>query len=141
MKEHSLRNLLLIEDHEDTANLMARMLRSSFNITIATTQKRALHELDSRTFDAILSDISLSDGSGLTIMREVRRGRLNTDTPAIALSGHGFSEDIQASIDAGFNKHLLKPLDFTFLVSTLHHLTRRSDATAEGESSPASLGD
>jgi CheY-like chemotaxis protein len=60
-------------------------------------------------FDVMVSDVGLPDGSGHELVRSLRsRGdRL----PAIALSGHGMESDVQRSRAAGFDLHLVKPVD------------------------------
>ena len=58
----------------------------------------------------VLSDLGLPDGSGLEVGRalktNVRRPRL------IAVSGYGAPQDLANSRDAGFDTHLVKPVDF-----------------------------
>jgi CheY-like chemotaxis protein len=59
------------------------------------------------SFDLLLSDLGLPDGSGVDLMRTLRgRGRT---LPGIALSGYGQEEDIRRSKEAGFAAHLTKP--------------------------------
>jgi two-component system CheB/CheR fusion protein len=59
-------------------------------------------------YDLVISDIELPDGSGLDIIRELRRSR---PTPGIALSGFGSVDDVVLSLEAGFAEHLTKPIN------------------------------
>ena len=66
----------------------------------------ALELADRHTFDLLLSDLGLPDGSGHDLMRELRmRGH---KFPGIALSGYGQEDDIHRSYEAGFAAHLTK---------------------------------
>jgi DNA-binding NarL/FixJ family response regulator len=61
-----------------------------------------------RRFNILISDLGLPDGSGHDLMRDlVRHHRI----PGIALSGYGMSDDIRDSIEAGFSRHMTKPVD------------------------------
>jgi CheY-like chemotaxis protein len=62
------------------------------------------------TFDLLVSDIGLPDGSGLDIAREWTRAQ--PGRPSIAITGYGMEEDIERCRDAGFRDHLTKPVNF-----------------------------
>jgi DNA-binding response OmpR family regulator len=69
-------------------------------------------------WDAVISDIGLPDGSGLQIgrrFRDVSRGQVLL----IAMSGYGTASDVTASREAGFDEHLVKPVDFNLIVAAL----------------------
>ena len=101
--------ILLVEDHADTTLMMQRLLaRRGYAVTVATTLAEAMQAVESRTFDLLLADLGLPDGSGLDLMRTVAS---RTPTlPAIALSGYGMPEDARKSLDAGFLAHIPKPI-------------------------------
>ena len=101
--------ILLVEDHADTTLMMQRLLaRRGYAVTVATTLAEAMQAVESRTFDLLLADLGLPDGSGLDLMRTVAS---RTPTlPAIALSGYGMPEDARKSLDAGFLAHIPKPV-------------------------------
>jgi two-component system CheB/CheR fusion protein len=102
--------ILLVEDHPDTAEAMADLLRlMGHQVTVAGTVASALETAGSGLggFDLVVSDIGLPDGSGQDLMRElVDRHGLR----GIALSGYGMEEDIRKSREAGFSAHLIKPV-------------------------------
>jgi DNA-binding response OmpR family regulator len=124
-------HLLLVEDHADTAQVMARMLRrSGFQVTVATTIAQALAETDaarkavndsgrSRPIRLVISDLGLPDGSGHELMKELAgTHRLR----GIALSGFGMEDDVQRAAEAGFARHLTKPVDFDTLLTNIREL-------------------
>jgi CheY-like chemotaxis protein len=74
------------------------------------------------TFDLLVSDLGLPDGSGLDLMRELRsRGQA---LPAIAVSGYGQEEDLAHSRAAGFSAHLIKPVDPNRLLTAISVVTK-----------------
>jgi signal transduction histidine kinase/methylmalonyl-CoA mutase cobalamin-binding subunit len=129
--ERSAAHLLLVEDHADTAHVMARMLRrAGFQVTVATTlaQARSETEVASKTVDdngrsrpirLVISDLGLPDGTGHELMDELARTyRLR----GIALSGFGMEDDVQRAAEAGFARHLTKPVDFDTLLASIREL-------------------
>ena len=113
-------NILLVEDHDDTLMIMARVLKSlGFTVIAAKTVAEALDAAATNKFDLLVSDIGLPDGSGLDIMREVRE---RYGVRGIALSGFGQAEDVMRSRAAGFTEHLVKPVNFQMLESTVRKL-------------------
>ena len=108
--------VLLVEDHEDTAEVFAGLLRrSGYSVQVADSVQSAL-AVNPSDFDLLLSDVGLIDGSGRDLMRTLRRTR---EVKGIALSGYGTEEDVRASKEAGFALHLTKPVDFVELLQAV----------------------
>ncbi len=115
-RQRSLR-ILLAEDNTASAQVITDVLRSRGHmVTLATSLRMAIDAV-SVTFDLVISDIDLGDGSGLELMRHVRT--LGA-TPGIALSGYATIDDIRESLDAGFAIHLAKPVTLDTLESAIH---------------------
>jgi CheY-like chemotaxis protein len=118
-KNKSLR-ILLVDDHEDAARAMGRLLGAlGHQVTLANTVGGALSAFGAQKFDLLVSDIGLPDGSGLDLMRQIRQ---KYDVRGIALSGFGLDEDLQKSREAGFSRHLTKPVTFERLESAIREL-------------------
>jgi two-component system CheB/CheR fusion protein len=102
--------VLLVEDHGDTADTMVTMLElAGYEVATAADVATALERLARERFDLLISDLGLPDRSGLDLVRELRsRGDA---LPAIALSGYGQESDIEQSRTAGFDTHLVKPVE------------------------------
>jgi len=106
-------HILLVEDHEQTRNILARVLSRDGHAVQAegtfTAALQAAHSSSITTpFDVLISDIGLPDGSGLKLVEQ-----LKAEFPAltaIALSGYGTQEDMEKSLQAGFGTHLTKPI-------------------------------
>ena len=102
------RRVLLVEDNEVTARVMARLLRQmSHDVQTAVSVESALNVAATRPFDLLISDVGLPDGSGLDLMRELKK---QYGMVGIAVTGYGMEEDIRICHDAGFSLHLTKPI-------------------------------
>ena len=102
--------ILLVEDHEDTARVLGRILKNAgFEVCHAGTIAEATNLAGGRRFDLLISDLGLPDGSGLELMKTLRDTQ---GMKGIALSGFGTDDDVAASAAAGFAAHLTKPVDW-----------------------------
>jgi two-component system CheB/CheR fusion protein len=118
----SPKRLLLVEDHEDTARIMARLLRRSrYDVRTAASVSAALETARDNVFDLVISDLGLPDGSGLELMEQLRA---MYDLKGIALTGYGMEEDLRRCKDAGFVAHLTKPVNIQALHDAIHTHTR-----------------
>lgn len=103
-------SILLVEDHEDTARVMRRILETAgYSVGHAGSVTAALELASEQTFDLVVSDVGLPDGTGLDLMRQLYHTQ---GLRGIALSGFGTDEDLAASKAAGFAEHLTKPVDW-----------------------------
>jgi PAS domain S-box-containing protein len=102
--------ILLVEDHQDSAEVVSRLLRiKGYEVETCGTVAEAEKAMDARQFNLLLSDIGLPDGSGVDLIRRVRQ---RSTIPAIALTGFGMDSDIASYREAGFDAHLTKPINF-----------------------------
>jgi signal transduction histidine kinase/ActR/RegA family two-component response regulator len=109
--------LLLVDDHDQTLRVLSSLLRKrGHKVSTANSVASALTLLEQTDFDALISDIGLPDGSGCDIVRAAKRRKAMR---AIALSGFGMEEDLARSKEAGFDHHLIKPVDIQDLETCL----------------------
>jgi CheY-like chemotaxis protein len=107
--------VLLVEDHADTARVLSRLLvGNGHSVITAYSIAEALAALRDNYFDILISDIGLPDGTGIDLIRAVRED-LRSNMPAVALTGFGMEDDIKRTLNAGFNDHLTKPVNFARL--------------------------
>jgi signal transduction histidine kinase/CheY-like chemotaxis protein len=110
--------LLLVEDHESTRMVLARLLnRRGYEVVPAGTMAEALALFPTREFSVIVSDIGLPDGDGCTLLQMVMAIR---PIVAIAVSGYGMEDDVRRSQAAGFVDHLVKPVTIEALGRALN---------------------
>src|SRR4051812_34309940 len=88
--------VLLVEDHKDSRDVMSRMLRSAgFAVDAAATCGEALALGTSHTFDLLVTDLDLPDGSGWDLAERLRPAL--PGMVAIAVTGHGMPQHVKRS--------------------------------------------
>jgi PAS domain S-box-containing protein len=123
--------VLLVEDHEDSAYAMRRVLELMGHVVVVRGDlTSALAEIEAAPYDLLLSDIGLPDGDGFDLVAAVRARSSQPAIPAIALTGFGMEEDIARARAAGFDAHLTKPVDFGKLAHAVDTLARPAMAAA-----------
>jgi hypothetical protein len=109
--------ILLVEDHNDTRRMLSRLLTHfGHDVSSADNKKTALEILGSRKIDVLLCDVGLPDGTGYEVISQAKPKRL---MKAVAITGFGTDEDIRRSKEAGFDFHLVKPIDLHELHTVL----------------------
>jgi CheY-like chemotaxis protein len=97
-------NILLVEDHADTAQVVFEFLTSrGHRVRLVHAVEEALRAAAGDRFEVLISDINLPDGSGLDLVRRIEP---KPAIGAIAVSGFGMDEDLSRSRQAGFDQHL-----------------------------------
>jgi PAS domain S-box-containing protein len=125
----SRNHILLVEDHDDTASALARLLRvQGYSVRCAGSAAEALRALDDEPFDLVLSDIGLPDATGYELMRAIRE---RWHISGIAMSGYGNEEDMRLSRESGFSEHLVKPMRLNLLDAAIQRLLRQNWASPE----------
>ena len=129
--ENASRRVLIVDDNVDAAETLAMMLE------LLGQQTRQAHEADGALQaaveykpDLIFMDIGLPGLSGHEIAARMRGELGMTETYIVALSGYGSEEDRRKSFHAGFDTHLVKPLDPTTLPDILAEAGRRQGQKA-----------
>ncbi len=120
--------ILYVEDEPAIAEPMTAALeRAGFETLTAGTLRRAL-ELDERLSpDLLLLDLSLPDGDGRDLCREVRRRR---DVPIIMLTARGTETDRIVGLEVGADDYVVKPFSAAEVVARIRAVLRRSTRTA-----------
>ncbi len=120
--------LLVVEDHPQTLRVLAALLRKQgHKVLTAECVQAAIKLLEAERFDGLISDIGLPDGNGCDIMRAAKQQQ---SLVGIALSGFGMEEDVRRSMDAGFDHHLTKPIDFQELQKFVGTMAMRTNHSA-----------
>ena len=114
--------ILYVEDHSDTRMVLARLLvRYGYNVFTAANVRGARDLLDGLAFDVLLSDIGLPDGNGFELVIKARQ--CQPLRYAVALTAYASDEDKEHGVQAGFDRHLTKPLDVTILRNVLSQVS------------------
>jgi signal transduction histidine kinase/CheY-like chemotaxis protein len=126
--------ILLVDDHEDTCTGMRMILeRRGYRVKIAHDVKSAIEVAASYPFELLISDLGLPDGTGFDLMKELRRIR-GDSIRGVALSGFGMESDIERSMEAGFDVHLIKPVNLERLSEILRKVFPPEEMEPAGRS-------
>ena len=102
--------ILLVEDHEDTSDLMVLILSQlDYDVATATSVSGALGLADSTDFDLFVLDSMLPDGTGTDLCKHIRER--NNSTPILFYSAMAFDHDKDEALLAGAQRYLVKPVD------------------------------
>ncbi|MDB4941192.1 MAG: response regulator receiver protein [Labilithrix sp.] len=110
--------VLVVDDDRDNAEILEAALDSyAFDITTAGSFVEAKQKLAALTFDALVTDYSLGDGTAVELLESLGPTRPKV---AILVTGYGAPEDRARSRAAGFDAHLVKPINVKELEAALH---------------------
>lgn len=114
------RSIVLIEDNADASRMLAFLLEESgFRVSIANDGVRGLELVTNNRPDAAVIDIGLPGMSGYDLARAIRSDPAFAGIRLIALTGYGQSSDRLKSSEAGFDEHVVKPVDPELLFKLL----------------------
>src|SRR5262245_2804722 len=117
--------ILVVDDNVDAANMIAMMLRLfGHHAETVYSAKSALEMAVEYRPDFVVLDIGLPGMDGYEVARRLRQIPELKDTPLIAATGYGQDADRQRSEEAGFDYHLVKPIDPEKLQTVLELLGR-----------------
>jgi DNA-binding response OmpR family regulator len=108
--------VLVVEDHDDSRNILARLLAQHYEVLTATNYQSALAVAARMQPTAIVTDIALGQGgNGIDLMRELRKTR---QVYGIAVSGFP-PENPNSLLEAGLIKWFIKPIQFKDLLEAV----------------------
>jgi PAS domain S-box-containing protein len=114
------RRVLVVDDNRDAADSLAQLLELLGNeVRTANDGEAGVRVADSFRPDVVLMDIGMPKLNGYEACRRIREQRLGKDIVLVALTGWGQDGDRARSEDAGFNFHLVKPVEFAALTKLL----------------------
>jgi len=114
------RRILVVDDDEDSAESLAMLLKLTGNEThTAYDGLEAVEAAATLRPDVVLLDIGLPKLNGYEAARKIREQPWSKGMGLVALTGWGQDEDRQKSREAGFNGHLVKPVDHAALMKLL----------------------
>jgi len=112
--------ILVVDDYADAAESLAMLLQTEgHEVEIADCGIKAIEKAQTFRPQVVLLDIGLPDLDGYEVAKRLRALPETHDAILIALTGYGQTEDCERSQAAGFNHHLLKPLNFAKLSALL----------------------
>ena len=132
--EAPARRILVVDDNPDSATSLAMLLEMSGNETqVAHDGLAAVDAAKQFRPDVVLLDLGLPKLNGLEVCRRIRAEPWGRRMILIAMTGWGQEDDRRRSKEAGFDYHMVKPVDYTELMALLSaHATSDGRTTPEG---------
>lgn len=122
-------SVLLVEDEQSIAEPFAQaLIRNGFQPTIARTAAEALRLGREQRPDIVLLDLTLPDGDGRDVCRELRRG---SNVPIIMLTARGTVTDRVVGLELGADDYIVKPFATGEVISRIRAVLRRARVPAE----------
>ncbi|WP_257460039.1 CHASE domain-containing protein [Archangium lipolyticum] len=110
------RRVLVVDDNVDAAELLGEVLElDGHQVTVVHDGLTALEHVDRVDPDVVFLDIGLPGMDGYEVARRMRQRPGGADLRLVALTGYGQASDRQRSREAGFDTHLVKPVDLDTL--------------------------
>jgi signal transduction histidine kinase len=121
-----VRRILVVDDNKDAVESLALLL-SIVGQSVATARDglEALAQVEQFGPEVVVLDIGLPGLNGYEVARRIRAMDHSTPPVLVALTGWGQDEDRRRTVEAGFDHHLVKPVDFDALKALLAGLPRR----------------
>jgi len=118
-----MHRILLVEDDLTLSQgIEFTLVKEGFNLMIANTLKKAEDLFNSQTFDLVLLDVMLPDGSGYDLCRKIR---LTSQVPIVFLTACDDEVNVVLGLDIGGDDYISKPFRVKELVSRLKAILRR----------------
>ena len=116
--------ILVVEDDKKTGNFIAKALKAEgFAVDVIRDGDDALSAIETIPFDAVVLDIMLIGRDGLSVLKQMRKEKI--ETPVLLLSARGAVNERVEGLDAGAEDYLAKPFALEELVARVRALARR----------------
>jgi CheY-like chemotaxis protein len=121
------RSVLIVDDLKDSAESLARLLGlAGHEVRVAFDGDEGVAAAESFRPDVVLLDIGMPRLNGYDACRRIRHQAWGREMVLIAVTGWGQEHDRRRSEEAGFSRHLVKPVDPSALLALLDTLPRRT---------------
>lgn len=118
-----MKKILLIEDNEAIImGLKYSLEQENFQVISAKTAKESKEKLENKNIDIVLLDVSLPDGNGFEICKEIKE---KNDIPVIFLTAQDEETSVVLGLDLGADDYIVKPFRTRELISRIKSVLRR----------------
>jgi len=126
------KSILIIEDNEDMAQLLALHLRDlQYHVELSLDGWSGLTNIKSKQFDLIILDLMLPGCDGLQICRSIRKN--SVFTPVLMLTAKDSKQDCILGLETGADDYVTKPFSISEVLARIKAIFRRVDATLSTE--------
>jgi CheY-like chemotaxis protein len=124
---HVARRVLVVDDNRDGADMLAEALRlEGHEVTVAYDGPEALTRLRERPCDVGILDLGLPIMDGYELAQRIREQQGSTATALIAITGYGQDSDRSRTTAAGFDLHLVKPVELQTVLRAVDSIRRET---------------
>lgn len=118
-----MKKILLVEDNETIImGLKYSLEQEGFQVISAKTAKESKEKLDNKSIDIVLLDVSLPDGNGFEICKEIKE---KNDIPVIFLTAQDEETSVVLGLDLGADDYIVKSFRTRELISRIKSVLRR----------------
>jgi two-component system chemotaxis response regulator CheY len=119
--------ILVVDDYSTSQRLLSFILRqSNHHVVTAVDGLRALEQLTKSPVDLVITDLSMPEMDGLTLLQELRADERFRSLPVIILTGSAYEQDNVRAKAAGATTFLTKPVESEELIATVNRLLGQS---------------
>jgi signal transduction histidine kinase/CheY-like chemotaxis protein len=121
--------ILVVDDEADARNAVADLLKlEGAEVAVCDSAAAAYEKLSAQgaSFDVVVTDIGMPLEDGYSLVRKLRALRSGSRVLAIAVTGRATTSDAAAALEAGFDLHIAKPVDFERFVPMIRRLSHHT---------------
>ena len=115
--------ILLLEDDTALANILVDYLEDEYEVMQTYSMKKALTLSEEQKFDLYIFDINVSDGDGISLLKELRS--FNDATPTIFITAFHDTKYLKSAFESGANDFIKKPFDLEELTQRIENIKRQ----------------
>ncbi|MDQ9168791.1 response regulator [Oxalobacteraceae bacterium R-40] len=118
--QDSKRKILIVDDNADALEMFTLLLQAhGYDTVSASDAESAIAATHAYRPDVIVMDVGLPGASGYEVVATLRKEDTFRNTRIVAVTGYGQSHDRQRALEAGYDRHLVKPVSFSALLEAI----------------------
>jgi two-component system, chemotaxis family, chemotaxis protein CheY len=122
--------ILVVDDYSTSQRLLGFILRQNdYTVVTAIHGLGALEQLAGRPIDLVITDLSMPEMDGMTLLQELRANPRFQNLPVIILTGSAYAQDNTRAKAAGATLFLTKPVESEELIATVARLLAQPEVT------------
>ena len=134
--------ILVVDDYSTSQRLLGFILRQNdHTVVTATNGLGALEQIAARSIDLVITDLSMPEMDGMTLLQELRANPEFQNLPVIILTGSAYAQDNTRAKAAGATSFLTKPVESEELIAMVTRLLAQPEDVAVLVSESAEPGE
>jgi CheY-like chemotaxis protein len=132
--------VLAVDNDPDNLDVIEHVITEfGGSVRTATDAREVVEILRTWRPDVMLLDIAMPEVDGYDLLDAIRRDATLRAIPAVAVTGHAFDHDKRRAVDAGFARHVTKPVDIDVLIRVIAELVPAPTRTGPNEPRSAAM--